>query len=430
MNISENAEKKLIPYRKKNQWGYMDYESKEIVIPCIYDTAYGFRYDRAIVIIQEKYGVIDMNGKEILPAIYDNIPYLHEEGIYLREKTDKTCFDLNGKVIIPLSDYKEHFITFFCDNASDPEKRHLFFDDNGKLKISRKYLGMDKHGIRIIGSTWVTDNGEVFILPERCDFRGRFQEGLICVMDFTNINNIRYGFMNPAKEFVIPLELEVDDHSQCGWGWEGSFGNGLTMARKNGKIGFINQQNELVIPRIYDNYDGSYEFENGFCTILKDNQSGVIDTHGNVVIPFAYDEDSIMLWTKNRWIIFDNGKFLVLSKGAQIVVPEDRYDLITLMHDYDTGAFSQELARVGKDGLYGFIDEDGNEVIPLIYTESSAIEYGVIPVKKDGYYGVIDKNGHVIIPFKYPDSITPKEDRLFSTTMGWIDYTGFEYWED
>ncbi|HEY1053933.1 MAG TPA: WG repeat-containing protein, partial [Emticicia sp.] len=377
--------------------------------------------------IQKKYGVIDMDGKEILPIVYDNIPYVHKEGIYLLEKMDKTCFDINGKVIISLSGYKDHFIDFFSDNASDPKKRHLFFDDEGKLKISKSYLGIGNSGINIRGNTWINEEGEVFKLPEGCTFGGRFQEGLVCVV---NYRDLKYGFMNPLKELVIPLEIEFTDSGQYSWGWEAGFYNGLTMSRKNEKVGFINKKNELVIPRMYDDYDCGYEFENGFCIIQKDNRWGVINTQGKTIIPFAYDETSIRYWNEKRWIIFYNNTYLVLNEEAQVIIPADKYDNIEGLSHYKFGSYSNELARVSKDGLYGFIDEEGNEVIPLIYEQASAIEYDLITVKKDGYHGVIDKNGHIILPLKYPEPLSIQEGGLFQTRTGWIDYMGFEYWED
>ncbi|RFS17082.1 WG repeat-containing protein [Emticicia sp. C21] len=438
MNISENTpadtqKKRLIPYRKKDKWGYADYDTKEIIIPCIYDSASLFQYGRAVVMLQNKFGVIDMSGQEILPIIYGNPPKIYEEGIILDEIEnnqfiDNTLFDLNGKILIPFAYPNQNLRHFFLKHISDQEKRQLFFDNNGKMMVPRNYLGMDDNGIYTHGAKWITEKGEVFTLPHGWSFGETFQEGLISVID---IRNLRYGFMNLSKELVIPLELEFTDSGQFYWGWDEGFHDGLVMARKAGKIGFINKQNELVIPYLYDDNEWGYDFKNGFCVIAKDNKFGVIDTEGKVIIPFVYEYGGICQWTKKRWIIHENSKYSVLNEAAQVVIPDDTYDSIAPFVPHNHSGYSPELARVSKDGLYGFINEEGKEIIPLIYAETSGMVYDLIPAKKDEYYGIIDKNGNTIIPFKYPKYLHIKKDGLFvDYTLGYVDITGFEYWEE
>jgi hypothetical protein len=45
----------LIPYRKKDKWGYSD-PDKNIVIPCQYDWAPPFTEERAVVLLDNLYG--------------------------------------------------------------------------------------------------------------------------------------------------------------------------------------------------------------------------------------------------------------------------------------------------------------------------------------------------------------------------------------
>ena len=61
-----------------------------------------------------------------------------------------------------------------------------------------------------------------------------------------------------------------------------------------------------------------------------------------------------------------------------------------------------------KDGKFGYLDKNGNVVIPADYVyESSStktipsFEKGMVKLKKDNKYGILDKTGKVIVPFEY-----------------------------
>ncbi len=67
------------------------------------------------------------------------------------------------------------------------------------------------------------------------------------------------------------------------------------------------------------------------------------------------------------------------------------------------GDFSDGLARVKKNGKYGYIDTEGNIAIECEYEDACDFSEGLACVKKDGRYGYIDTNGNTIIDFKYYD---------------------------
>jgi hypothetical protein len=74
----------------------------------------------------------------------------------------------------------------------------------------------------------------------------------------------------------------------------------------------------------------------------------------------------------------------------------------------DVGIFSEGLAAVnasaGSDGRWGYIDEEGNEVIPLIHLSAEPFSDGLALVQtKDRQWGFIDKTGNEIIPFRQYD---------------------------
>ena len=77
------------------------------------------------------------------------------------------------------------------------------------------------------------------------------------------------------------------------------------------------------------------------------------------------------------------------------------------------GSFNDGLARVAKlnvnshhsgDQLWGFIDTNFQEVIPLKYEGAKGFDKGLAAVKKDGKWGYIDTQGNTVIPFQYSDA--------------------------
>ena len=59
--------------------------------------------------------------------------------------------------------------------------------------------------------------------------------------------------------------------------------------------------------------------------------------------------------------------------------------------------FHEGLARVLKDGLYGYIDKTGEEVIRCQFEDANDFHEGLAAVKKDEKWGYIDKTGKEVI---------------------------------
>lgn len=75
---------------------------------------------------------------------------------------------------------------------------------------------------------------------------------------------------------------------------------------------------------------------------------------------------------------------------------------ITLKTEYEYGGFfSEGLAVVGRNKLYGCIDQNGCQVIPLEYDNVGKCCEGFLRVMKDNLWGVLHKTGTITIPLSY-----------------------------
>ena len=54
-----------------------------------------------------------------------------------------------------------------------------------------------------------------------------------------------------------------------------------------------------------------------------------------------------------------------------------------------------------KQGLWGFINKKGEEVIPFEYDYVTNFNQGVSFVQKEGKWGAIDTTGELIVPIKF-----------------------------
>lgn len=191
------------------------------------------------------------------------------------------------------------------------------------------------------------------------------------------------------------------------------FSEGLAAVVKDGKIGFINARNEVVIPFRYDYaYRNGraidYLFCDGYCTMTDERGAcGLIDKEGNWIIEPLYD----CIWTSHNGgyrIVKEGCKYGLLNPELQFAFPIE-YDRIEFAADGTDILLSQ-------NGRKWQTDFDGNVTRPFVVDYTNWI-YMPMPVDREDepaklsdfieYYvndkiGVLRRdNGQVVIPAIY-----------------------------
>ena len=72
-------------------------------------------------------------------------------------------------------------------------------------------------------------------------------------------------------------------------------------------------------------------------------------------------------------------------------------------YDWHDDCICNGLIKVRLDGKYGFINKDGEEIIPCKYEEVESVRKGMAKVKSKEGWGLANENGEEIIPCKYED---------------------------
>ena len=245
----------------------------------------------------------------------------------------------------------------------------------------------------------------------------------------------RRGFIN-TKNGEIIIDAKANDYEKA---W--IFSEGLAAVVKDGKIGFINKSNELVIPFQFDCSDNcrmyyvGYLFHNGYCVMTnKDGKFGLIDISGNWVVEPEYDE----LWNAcengNR-IVVNDGEHGVLDSCFKVLYPTEYFYIDVLSDGF----------VLTKDGKKWQVDLEGNVVNPFLFDGSNYIEYPISYSDNNGveyalsdymeYYvnnnsGIMNRiTGKPITPALY-DDVYMMSDKLFKVqdaeTYDWyiIDVNG------
>lgn len=59
---------------------------------------------------------------------------------------------------------------------------------------------------------------------------------------------------------------------------------------------------------------------------------------------------------------------------------------------------------VERNNRYGYINQEGKEIVPIIYEHIDDFHEGLAPVKLNDKWGYVDCSGKVVIPPRYDDS--------------------------
>ncbi|WP_239635180.1 WG repeat-containing protein [Paenibacillus sp. H1-7] len=156
--------------------------------------------------------------------------------------------------------------------------------------------------------------------------------------------------------------------------------------------GYIDNKGQL---RIQPQYEYASDFQdNGLARVQSHGKNGVINTSGHYVVRPMYD--FIGEFSEGRAAVIDKQGFKLMDETGRIVTPK-AYSFISSMKE-GRAMFSDH-----QSSKYGYLDANGNEVIPAQYDEASDFRNGKALVKvKDGEYALIGLDGRKLTTYSYP----------------------------
>lgn len=155
------------------------------------------------------------------------------------------------------------------------------------------------------------------------------------------------------------------------------------------KWGFINHKGNFVTPV---KYEDAQDFQpNGLAAVQSKDEYGLINQFGQFIVhpQFSF----INPFSESRAVVMDDKGFKVINERGKVLTSR-AYSYIS---NYQNGRAL--FAGTAEDGryLYGFLNKQGKEVIPLKYESANDFKEGKAVVRVvDGKYELIDLNGKTL----------------------------------
>ena len=156
--------------------------------------------------------------------------------------------------------------------------------------------------------------------------------------------------------------------------------------------------------------------DNSLISFKSGDKWGLKDATGNIIVPAKYamilefSEGMAAVNVggkmKTEYLVIDNPVFFSREKfagGKWGFINTQGEEILPCKYE-DASSFSGGLAVVKLKKKYGFIDKSGNVVIPCIYDDAKPFSEGLAAVESKNQYGFIDKSGNVVIPCIYGDA--------------------------
>lgn len=358
-------------------------EDGTVIAPNIYRYVDQFNHGYCRVMLDlGQCGMIDSTGRQVIPCIYDNIGYPSDGRILVEKGGLKGYTDMEGReVIVPqyphAGDFSEGCATiavvkdsfFVYATFIDTLGRQLFPPDYEDASAFRDGYAPVKQYER-----WgMIDHSGRMVLPTRYEIMTAMQDTLFFAGD-ENGMALFDGRMEPLTGFVYT--------------WAGEFSDGRVPVMRNGKYGFLDRKGREVIPCSYEETGG---FRMGRTMVRKGNRYGIIDTTGRYVLPLEYESTTLRgdkyMYHDSLALVEKEGKFGYVDLEGQLVIPfwfDDAYQ------------FSEGLASVRHNGLWGYVDTRGEVFMPFIFDLASPYRYGRAEVVYQGLTRKVNRKGKCV----------------------------------
>lgn len=374
----ETGEYKTKALNEKNEEIFTQYSKIEAVQNM--DTVGNLSYDQNVLKVQkdEKYGLINFSGKEIIPADYEEITAI--SGIENSFKVKK-------------------------------DEKYGIVDNEGKIIVEPKYVDID-----ILGK----DNKSGFIVKD--------DTGKYGIIDYSNNEILEIKYDTIEKVYGNDLYVVTENGKQKLVNKENSdvLTSGFDSIKqilsnqenavifvKSNKYGVMNLSGEIVINAEYDDLK---EAKTGIFIAKKSDKYGIIDIENQEKLAFEYTSivynekaDIYMLEDNNLNSNILNSNLETKLTGMLIELNENKgYLKLRINDEYKYYNFKFEekqeidifpnrtLFLSKKDGKYGYVDKDGKVIVDYTYDDATEQnDYGYVAIKKDGKWGSIDSKGNV-----------------------------------
>ena len=396
-------------WRYSNSWGVMerdrgfekvvlvDLKTKQVMSP-LYDRIDEQTYWEAEGSNQKVYiawsdglcGLISLKGEQITDLMYDQASYCNAEKtlIYVKKENRYGVIDLAGKEVIPIQLYSPPFFQEGRAMVSAIEIENEIETDN------TVFIYIDESGNELFSSRlfWY------------------FNNGLAVVRDTTN----KYGYIDSDGNYVIEPQFDfASDFNENGYACTSIGNTGLIIDKKgNIKLAlndyrFEQQQNYYLAysstshPKsplriVYSHdfkklfeHDGEVGFYGDYITLkYPQTQYTEIIAHGRKPVRVTSAEH--LQWLgENIFLIYDQDHTKLIDNTGRII---KEFKSTSTLHPMT----NKLLLYRDSDNRYGVYDSDGKEILAPRYTNISWTNGEIFKVEQGYFTGFVNMQGQWI----------------------------------
>jgi len=316
--------------------------SGKTIIPPKFEGACPFVGEFSAVMIENKWGLIDKTGKEIIPiGKYEDIGIskIYGAGVYLIKNTP--CDDLEDLVreglIAVKSDGKFGFVDKNGKEVIPPRYEEVmpFVRGISAVKRDGKWGFVDKRGKEIVSPTYEFAGYCYFIISE--------DESYWCI-EGSDYDYLKLGYLPVVKKagkYSTPFGGEYDFIVQID--------SNLFLAKKGGGWGLIDEKNKEVLNFRYDKL---FRLHKDLFVYSEKGKYGVISLRRGVIVQPKYN---VIFYAGEGMIglVLNNNAGFADTSGKMIFQPK---------YDYGDPWFINGFALMYNKGKPYLLSRDGKEV--------------------------------------------------------------------
>ncbi len=365
--------------------GYLDRDGNIRIEPEFYVVG---KFGKEIAAVKKwgkrKYSVIDRQGKFLFEDVFesfgkwsDGVMWLNEGGVYNSNNL------LSGGSWRFVDEFGKTLVEMNCSNFYD------FSEGLGGVVIEGKWGAIDR-------------SGKIAIDPI-FNFLGKFS----CGLAIANEGGLD-GYVDKKGKWVIKPNFEMAyDFSEDvgsvkmngliylidrqggviseGFDSISVFQNGIAWVKKNGLYSFIDKNGKLIKDVWVENFKGT---GGGLCGLLMKEGWFFMNKESSLTGPY----EDIMLPNEGLARVMKNGLWGFIDlEGKEIIQPQF----------FSAYGFTEGLAGVCERDKWHFIDKKGARINSDDYDYVGLFSENRAPVMKNGLWGIIDENGKTVCDCKF-----------------------------
>lgn len=333
-------------------------------------------------------GLIDRNGRELLPPEYETIRWVNDTLLIVEKDGKSALMNDRLELLTPYS-YDELFLAGLDLIGARHNGLIGLMDLSGKERAKAQYLN-----IRPFGKKLLLGTKRSVVRRKGQDISGFDKtERVTEVPDYNDGSSLTFVFIDSSGQ-----ELPGKKFNKVG-----DLFRGISEVELKGKKGFVDEDANIVLPTEFIECRGLTWYVR-----VRKYGSGLwgVWHNGQEVIPCLYEKIGAFrdayIWVQkgdDRFYLDKQNQSLILSSEEAKQQLPLRADILAQYDAFGLPGEENDWIRVRKAGKWGWIDRQGKEMIPCRFEAVTPFQRGRARVLVQPYYGELwlNSKGEVIL---------------------------------